>query len=268
MAVQMSSHIDVLEQRDPVRISVLASVGLHAMMFTAVLLSTSIGRRGTLWGDPNALGGGAVGVTAVRQIPLRARSGPANPVANDTESRVPQPPKPQVKAVRAPEPDAIPIRGRKARERAARVQQKQQTQPYRTQPDRPNQLYSSAGQALSSSMYGSQAGSGGGKVGVGPRGSFGQRFGGYRDLLEQRVAQKWRTDDVDPRVQTAPPVIVTFDILNSGQIRNVRILQASGNRVLDYSAQRAVYDAAPFPPLPQGFERDTAQIEFWFQLKR
>jgi protein TonB len=82
------------------------------------------------------------------------------------------------------------------------------------------------------------------------------------------VAQKWRTDDVDPRVQTAPPVIVTFDILNSGQIRNVRILQASGNRVLDYSAQRAVYDAAPFPPLPQGFERDTAQIEFWFQLKR
>jgi len=261
----MSSHIDVLEQRDPVRISVLASVGMHAMVFTAVLLSTSMGGRGALWGDPGALGGGSVGVTAVKQIPLRARSGAANPVANDTESRVPEPPKPQPRAVRAPVPEAIPIRGRHARERASRVPQ---TQQYRTQPDRPNQLYSSVGQALSSSMYGSQAGTLGGKVGVGPRGSFGQRFGWYRDLLEQRVAQKWRTDDVDPRVQTAPPVIVTFDILRSGQIRNVRILQASGNRVLDYSAQRAVCDAAPFPQLPPGFERDSAQIEFWFQLKR
>jgi protein TonB len=266
MAAQMSSHIDVLEQREPVRSSVLASVGIHALVFSAILLSNSMGGRGALWGDPRNLGGGgSVGVTAVKQIPLRARLGAANPVANDTESRVPQPPKPQPRAVRAPEPQAIPIRGRNARERASRVPQ---TQQYRTQPDRPNQLYSSAGQALSSSMYGSQAGTLGGKVGVGPRGSFGQRFGWYRDLLEQRVAQKWRTDDVDPRVQTAPPVIVTFDILRNGQIRNVRILQASGNRVLDYSAQRAVYDAAPFPQLPPGFERDSAQIEFWFQLKR
>lgn len=261
----MSSHIDVLEQREPVRTSVLASVGLHAMVFTAVLLSTSMGGRGGQWGDPNGLGGGSVGVTAVRQIPLRARSGAANPVANDTESRVPQPPKPQVRSAQAPEPEAIPLPGRATRERAMRAQQ---SKPYRAQPDRPNQLYSSVGQALSSSMYGSQAGTGGGKVGVGPRGSFGQRFGWYRDLLEQRVAQKWRTDDVDPRVQTAPPVIVTFDILRNGQVRNVRILQASGNRMLDLSAQRAVFEAAPFPQLPPGFERDSAQIEFWFQLKR
>jgi protein TonB len=261
----MSSHIDVLEQRDPVRSSVLASVGLHALLFTAILLSTS-GGQGVQWGDPRALGeGGAVGITAVKQIPLRARPGAANPLANDTESRVPLPPKPELRKVRAPEPEAIPIRGRKASQRASRTQQAQQ---YRTLPDRPNQLYSSVGQALSSNMYGSQTGTQGGKVGVGPRGSFGQRFGWYRDLLEQRVAQKWHTDDVDPRVQTAPPVIVTFDILRDGQIRNVRILQASGNRVLDYSAQRAIYDAAPFPQLPQGYERDSAQIEFWFQLKR
>jgi protein TonB len=265
MAVQMSSHIDVLDQRDPVRSSVLASVGVHALLFTAILLSAS-GGRGVQWGDPRALGeGGSVGITAVKQIPLRARPGPANPLANDTESRVPLPPKPEPRKVRAPEPEAIPIRGRKASQRASRVQQSQQ---YRTLPDRPNQLYSSVGQALSSNMYGSQTGTQGGKVGVGPRGSFGQRFGWYRDLLEQRVAQKWHTDDVDPRVQTAPPVIVTFDILRNGQIRDVRILQASGNRVLDYSAQRAIYDAAPFPQLPPGYERDSAQIEFWFQLKR
>jgi protein TonB len=117
-------------------------------------------------------------------------------------------------------------------------------------------------------MYGGRAGSLGGMVGVGPRGSFGQGFGWYRDLLEERVGQKWRTDDVDARLQSAPPVVVTFDILKNGQIRNVRVLQGSGNRTLDYSAQRAIYDAAPFPQLPQGYQRDSAQIEFWFQLKR
>jgi protein TonB len=266
MAAQMSGHVDVLEQRDPVRISVLASVGMHALIFSGIVLSASVGGHGMQWGDPQALGGGgSVGVAAVKQIPLRARPGAANPLANDTESRVPLPPKSRSRTARVPAPDAIPIRGGKTRDRASRVQQ---TQQYRSQPEQSNQLYSSVGQALSSSMYGARTGSLGGAVGVGPRGSFGQGFGWYRDLLEQRVAQKWRTDDVDSRLQTAPPVIVTFDILRNGQIRNVRVLQASGNRTLDYSAQRAIYDAAPFPQLPQGYQRDSAQIEFWFQLKR
>jgi len=48
----------------------------------------------------------------------------------------------------------------------------------------------------------------------------------------------------------------------------VMIVQSSGNRTLDYSAQRAIYLASPFPPLPAGFERDEARIEIWFQLKR
>ena len=266
MPAQMASHVDVLEQRDSLRSPVLASVVLHALLFSTIILSTKVSGGGILWGDPRALGGGgSVGITAVKQIPLPTRSGAANPLANDTESRVPQPPKPQPKVVRAPEPEAIPLRGRKAQQRPARTQQT--AQQFRAQPDRPNQLYSGVGQALSSNMYAAQTGTPG-SVGVGPRGAFGQRFGWYRDLLEQRVGQKWRTDEVDPRVQTAPPVIVTFDILRNGQIRNVRILQASGNRALDYSAQRAVYEAAPFPPLPPGYERDTAQIEFWFQLKR
>jgi protein TonB len=264
MPAQMSGHVDVLEQRDPVRISVLASVGLHALIFSGIVLSASLGGHGVQWGDPHAVGGGSVGVTAVKQIPLRARPGAANPLANDTESRVPLPPKSKPRAARAPAPDAIPIRG-KAHERASRVQQ---TPSYRPQPEQPNQLYSSSGQAISSNMYGGRAGSLGGMVGVGPRGSFGQGFGWYRDLLEQRVGQKWRTDDVEARLQSAPPVVVTFDIVGNGQIRNVRVLQGSGNRTLDYSAQRAIYDAAPFPPLPPGYQRDSAQIEFWFQLKR
>jgi protein TonB len=199
----------------------------------------------------------------VKQIPLPARTGAANPLANDTESRVPLPPKPQAEKARAPEPDAIAIRGR---QRPPKQAQPRQYAQHRPGPERPNQLYSNSGQALSSTMFGAQTGAGG--VGIGPGGAFGSRFGWYRDLLEQRVAQKWRTEDVDARLQTAPAVIVTFDILRDGSIRSVRILQRSGYSSLDYSAQRAVYEAAPFPALPQGYERPSAQIEIWFQLKR
>ena len=110
-----------------------------------------------------------------------------------------------------------------------------------------------------------QTGSGG--VGMGQGSTFGTRFGYYEELLKQQVARKWTTGDVDPRLKTAPPVIVTFTILRDGSARDVRVAQRSGNAALDYSAQRAVLDASPFPPLPQGFEHSQAHVEFRFELR-
>jgi TonB family protein len=263
----MTAHVDVLEQRESLRRPLVASLVAHAALFSSMALYTSLGGRGiVLWGNPRSLGGGSsVGVTPVRQIPLPYRAGATNPLANDTESRVPLPPKPEPKRAREPEPDAIAIRGRaKAAPKETRVPSRP---GYRAQaPEKPNQLYSSVGQALSSPMFGAQTGTGG--VGMGTGGAFGNRFGWYRDLLEQRVAQKWRTEEVDPRLQTAPPVIVTFELLRNGSIRDVRVIQSSGNVALDRSAQRAIYEASPFPELPRDYERNNAQIEFWFQLKR
>lgn len=264
----MPGHVDILEQRDSFRKPLLGSIALHAALFTLIALYSSVGEHGrVLWGNPRALGGGSsVGITPVRQIPLPSRAGATNPLAHDTESRVPRPPKPEMeRAAKPPEPDAIAIRGSKKSPAAPRVTRKSKPYYSRT-PERPNQLYSGAGQALSSPMFGAQTGTGG--VGIGPGAAFGYRFGWYRDLLEQRVAQKWRTEDVDPRLQTAPPVIVTFELLRNGSIRDVRIMQTSGNLALDRSAQRAIYEASPFPALPQGYERDEARIEFWFHLKR
>jgi len=63
-------------------------------------------------------------------------------------------------------------------------------------------------------------------------------------------------------------VIVTFVIHRDGSATDVRVEQSSGNRALDYAAQRAIYEATPFPPLPPGYERNEAKIEFWFQLIR
>ncbi len=266
----MSGRVDTLEQHDGLSKFFALSTGVHVAFFASIAIYASLGARaGLQWGNPNSPGGSAVGINAVKTIPLPGRSGVTNPLANDTHSRVPLPPKPVTKPApkKEPEydPDALPLPAHNAPRKPTYTHTQQYSQ-YRASPDRPNQLYSRSGQAMTSNMYGSQTGSGG--TVQGNAGAFGYRFGAYRDMIEQRVAQKWRTDEIDPRIQTAPVAIVTFEIQKSGSVTNVRILQSSGNRALDYSAQRAIYEASPFEKLPAAYERSSAGIEIWFTLKR
>jgi protein TonB len=71
-------------------------------------------------------------------------------------------------------------------------------------------------------------------------------------------------------MQTSPVAVITFIINHDGSVpqNSVKIAQSSGVMAVDLSAQRAVLDAAPFPPLPAGFSRNDAQIELRFELRR
>ncbi len=262
----MAPHVDILDQPEQLRRPFAGSLVLHVSVFAALTWYSVLSGRREYWGDRNPGGGSSMVVNVVGQIPLPSRGGVVNPVANDTQSEVPEPkPEPVKKAiVKEPEPDAIPLPSRTAPKKPSRKQAS--TNTYRAkQNDRPNQLYSQEGQALATPLIG-MAGSGG--IGVGRGSPFGDRFGYYVDLLRQRVAQKWRTGDVDPRIRSAPPAIVTFTIRRDGSISSVRLAQTSGNLALDYSAQRAIADGAPFPPLPAGYDKNDVSIEFWFELKR
>ena len=268
----MAARYDILDRREPMRNAVFGSIALHVAVFASAFLYGALPMSNIMqWGDPNSLGGGAVTITPVSKIPIPPRSGRVNPVANDTESRVPAPPKPQPAQKPGPaddpEADSIPSRAAKpAPAKPAPAVRRRSRPSSQATVDQPNQLYAEGGAAASSPMFGST--SGGGGVGVGTGNPFGSRFGYYVQLLKERVAAAWNTQQVDPRLQTAPTVIVTFDIQRDGSARNVRFLQRSGNSALDFSCQRAILDASPFPPLPREFERNTARIEFWFELKR
>lgn len=259
-------HVEVLEERDSLRSPFLGSLAVHGIVFAAIAASMFIKPgQAEQWGDPNSAGGGAaVGVTAVKSIPLPSRSGPIQRVANDTQSQVPTPPKAEPKKPsRREDQDAIALKTKGARQRASTSRYSPRTDS-REQPS--NQLYSSAGQAAVSPIFGMAPGSGG--VGVGTGAPFGTRFGAYAALIRDRVARQWRTDQVDARLRTLPPAIVTFDIQRNGQVTNIRVVQSSGNRALDYSAERAVIQAGPFEPLPAAYGGSSATIEFWFQLQR
>ena len=258
----MTQHLDILDQSESLRKPFLFSAIFHLSVAALLAISTyTIARNREVWGSSTVKAGDAVAVNAVKSIPLPSRTGPVNPVANDTESQVPQQPKPeQKKQVKQPEPNAIPIQSRLA-EKQPRPQSPQR---YQAQPPLPNQLQSSQAPAAISPFFQKP---GSGQVGVGENNILGNRFGAYADRVIQMVSQKWQTSGLGG-LRTAPLVVVTFDILRDGSVRNVKLAQSSGNPSLDFSAQRAVLDAAPFPPLPSTYERNEANVELRFQLQR
>lgn len=243
------------------------SFALHAALF-GVLIGWQLwtNQQREKWGDPDANPGGSVTITPTATIPIQQRQGPTNPVANDTDSVLPTPvevkPQPQEKKM-VDDREAIAIKKQKQTKKLTDIAaQKQKFKPWEP-PD--NQLTTTAAPRAVSPMFGVQ-GSGG--VGTGQGSALGARFGWYEALLRRRVGEKWNTQTVDANIRTLPAAIVTFTIRRDGSVGNVRLAKTSGNYTLDTSAQRAIYDAAPLPPLPPEFERDSATIEFWFELKR
>jgi hypothetical protein len=210
------SYVGTLDQPEPLGKPLVASIAFHACVVGALLAGSLIhGSSRPIWGDLESAGG-VVGVNAVSKIPMVARTGIVNPVANDTDTQAPQaPPQPQPKPVqkaKEPEPDAIPIKSRTAPPKKVSnvTATNDRYRPY-TQP-KSNQLYSTTGGALVSPAMG-MAGSGG--VGLGRGSPLGDRFGAY-----------------------------------------------------DRSAERALYDVAKVDPLPAGYDRNEAEVEFYFELKR
>ena len=261
----MTQHADILDAQEPMRGAFLAAVTLHVSIIAGVAAYAWIEGHSESFGDKNA-GGAAIGVEVVDSIPLPHRGMP-NPVANDSQSEVPQTPAKQPDRVKAekPDPDAIALKSKKVKKKLADVaSEHQKFRPFKELD--PNQLTSKRAPQVSNPLFSAQPGAG--RVGAGMNTTLGTRFGGYAAQIQQLVAQKWRTGDVDGRIQTAPLVVATFDLMRDGSTRNVRLLQTSGVPALDFSVQRAILEASPFPPIPPGFDRDYARVEFTFELKR
>ncbi len=263
----MTQHADILDSRESLRGGFWGSMALHFGLI-GIALSYALWTANTVqFGDPNA-GGAAVGVEAVKSIPI-PHQGPPNPVANDTQSQVPQTPAPPVarKKIETPPRDAIKIRDRVSKKKPAKVESTpQRFRPYEQLQQ--NQVTTAAAPQVSNPMYSSQAGSG--RIGAGASTTLGSRCGAYAKQIQELVAQHWNTGDVDARYSTAPVVIATFDLMRDGSIRNLKLLQTSNIASLDFSVQRAIQEASPFPPIPAVgcTDRDAARVEFNFELKR
>lgn len=108
---------------------------------------------------------------------------------------------------------------------------------------------------------------GGGGTGSGSLNASLFKFPFYLKSLENKISGQW----------SPPPVllqegifgaIVQFSVTRKGSIEFVEIEKSSGNSQFDQAALRAVYNASPLPPLPEGLTDDLLKVHFSFSLQR
>lgn len=84
----------------------------------------------------------------------------------------------------------------------------------------------------------------------------------YLAGVQRKIWMLW-TQQLRP---SAPrPVTISFTIAADGSVSDVRVVQSSGIYLLDSAAQRAVYSAGPFGPLPRNYASDRYTIQAIFK---
>ena len=81
----------------------------------------------------------------------------------------------------------------------------------------------------------------------------------YIQAIHRKIQERWEGRAINGQ---QPEVI--FVIGAEGRLRRVEIGKSSGNPAYDQVALRAVSDANPFPPLPEGFGKSTLTVGLQF----
>ncbi len=261
----MPADVDIFPAEGNVRVPLIGSVTLHVALFALALFGYLIpSGRGESWGGTTG-GGGAMSATLVSSIPLpKPPTETQNVLANESKGLTQSPPK----EVPKEEPKAIPIPERETKRKGPESTQKKPP-PKQVAEAEDNKIPFGEGGPVSG-PYGSFS-AGGAKGGLsftGGTGDFGSRFGWYVDAVRRKVSENWLKYEVDPRVDVARRVYITFEITRSGQPENIQVEQSSGVPSLDLSAMRALQRIDTFGPLPQEYAGRYVAVEFWFDYKR
>ncbi len=240
------------------------SAGFHTAVVAFILLYTAVftGATGQGWGAGG--GGEAMGVTLVSSVPLpKTAAQTQNVLANESKGITKSEPKVEEK-----EPDAIEIQGKNTK-----IKKKPPT-PTKAKPEPApeedtNQVAFGEGGPVSG-PYGSFA-AGGAKGGFGVTGGggdFGTRYGWYVQVIQRKVSENWLKYEVDPSINSASRVYITFDVARDGHPFNVQVEQSSGIPSLDQSAVRALQRIDTFGTLPPDYNGSKISVEYWFDYSR
>jgi periplasmic protein TonB len=256
--------------REPVGVSFVGSLGLHAAIIAALVLTIWLHNRahGNNWGQDMAAGAiQASLVSAAPSIPLPSPQTPTdNVLASDTPS--PAPAVPEKKAAPAPDTKAIPI-ATKVAEKPKPLPDKPQQQEQKHPQQPPQQNRANYGEQAPSNMPRSMASSqsSNNPVSVG-EGDFGSRFGWYVSVINRKVRENWYIQEVDPSTPPGRQAVVAFSISRDGTPSNFQIVRSSGVQSLDTSAIRAAQRVDSFGPLPPGYNGSTVSVAYTFTYEQ
>jgi protein TonB len=240
--------------------SAILHIGVAASIVVYAVVAP--GSRGEGWGGGG--GGEAMGVTLLSTVPLPATpTDKQNVLANESKGLTQSQPKAEEKT-----PDAIPIpdKSTKKKPKPDTSSSKQKPQPV----EEANNVaqFGEGGPVSGPYAMFSAGGAKGGFGFTGGGGDFGSRYAWYVRVVQQKVSENWLKYEVDPRIQQAQRVYITFDVLRDGRPGSVQIEQSSGVPSLDQSAIRAIQRIDTFGPLPPDYSGNKVSVEFWFDFKK
>jgi protein TonB len=252
----------------------LASVFLHGGLFAFIILTPQLlPSFGPNWGSPTGstnIGINAKIVGSVSGVPLPTpevvqENAPANDSAGLYKSEPAPTPAPDNTAEPVPEPKA-PIKTTPTPKPKPAAPATKSAPPTNTPP---NAIPSGEGgrPALAYGQFSTGAGQAGAQFGDA---AFGDRYGWYVTAITRAISNNWLKSLVDPSVQKAPRVYVSFDIARDGTVNcgGVVLKQSSGIPTLDRSAQRAVCASSPLPALPGDYRGGSVSVNFYFEYSR
>jgi len=89
----------------------------------------------------------------------------------------------------------------------------------------------------------------------------------YGALIEKRINALWSPPPLIVGLE-GKEAIVSFQLGRSGHIQEVQIEESSGNFYYDQAALRAIQEANPLPPWPQGFHEPSLKVYIRFELSK
>jgi periplasmic protein TonB len=82
--------------------------------------------------------------------------------------------------------------------------------------------------------------------------------------MRHKIAAAWQVPAGSQTIERQ--AVIYFRVHRDGDITHVSVEQPSGVFLFDQSCQRAVIEAAPFPPLPRGYADDYLGVHFTFRF--
>lgn len=82
--------------------------------------------------------------------------------------------------------------------------------------------------------------------------------------MRHKIAAAWQVPAGSQTIERQ--AVIYFRVHRGGDITHVAVEQPSGVFLFDQSCQRAVIEAAPFPPLPRGYADDYLGVHFTFKF--
>jgi TonB family protein len=245
------------------------SLILHAAIAASVIVSIVFHFQGNRWGDVGGGSEGQVNVKLVGSIGLPMPKPPdvtESKTFDPTDSLYKTPPQP--KPPEPPKPE-VKIPEFKKEKPPKQIEHRSKTLDNPT-PVPDNAVAQNGGKMDLPTGTSNVAGAAapGVKVQGQGGGDFASRYGWYIDAVRRKINQNWLQSTIDPAVRAGRTAkcTTTFTIARDGTVKDIRIVQTSGNYSMDTSAQRALLSASPMPALPSDYSGSAVNVTFDFDL--